>query len=274
MTTKIPDKNGATTRTADQESAPIASVDKALRVIDYLSSTTNMRGVALSQISQDLHINKATLHHILAALRHREWAEHAPDGTYRIGPGSLKVVRWWTSQDRLIHELHPIMVQICDRIHELVHMGRLSERHILYLDKVEPQRPIMVRSRVGLRVPAVVTALGRALMSASGVTADTVDPWIAIVPHATDSLRTHALEELRRVQTDGYAMDLEENELGVNCVAIPISVAGQPRAALSISVPSDRFSDHRAAELAGTAIDVISRASMPNIEVFTDKIRA
>lgn len=133
---------------AAAKTTTIASVDKALGVVEYLLGL-EAGGVALSALSEGTGINKSSLHHILATLKQRHWVEQDESGKYHLGPVTGRMAAWWTSSDQAVSRLHSVLQEICQKTEELVHLGRLYDRDIVYLDKVEPDRPVRVWSRIG-----------------------------------------------------------------------------------------------------------------------------
>ncbi|WP_067779302.1 IclR family transcriptional regulator [Actinomyces vulturis] len=260
------------TTPAPESLSPVRSVDKALRVMDKLAQV-GPQGAPLNELAKDLGMNKASLHHTLAALRFRNWVEQHENGNYAIGPATAQFARWWTSADRLVADLHPVLERICARTQELVHLGRLSERSVLYIDKVEPERPIRVWSEIGLRAPAAVTSLGRAIIAARD--GSSVDPsiWIAQLPSHQPNLSMRLSEEIIRVLNQGFAVEFQENEPGIGCVAVPLDISGSAGAAISLSMPVDRFSLTRAQELAAIIREEISAAGIIDIAPFTYQAR-
>src|SRR5690606_3681592 len=88
-------------------------------------------------------------------------------GTYRLGPAVLALGTAYLAEDNLPALLRPALETLRDEVDELVHLGVLAGTEVVYLDKVEPRRPLRVWSAVGRRVPAATTALGRALLAAA-----------------------------------------------------------------------------------------------------------
>lgn len=220
--------------------SPIGAVDKALLALDALSRA-GAAGAPLAELSADLGVHKATLHRTLAALRHRGYAEQTPDGAYRLGAAALVLGSTYLREENLPALLHPALTSLCEQVDELVHLGALAGREIVYLDKVEPQRAVRVWSAVGRHRPAATTALGRA--------------WLAALEDAGTHLTAEALERLAGDDTDpralrqaidavhelGYGEEVEENEPGISCVAVAVVRAGSPVAAVSITAPAERL---------------------------------
>lgn len=249
-------------------STTIASVDKALRVIEHMA-TLGAQGTALSDLARDLELNKSSLHHTLTTLRARHWVEQDDSGRYHLGSASSSIARWWSASDRITSTLHPVLERICAECHELVHLGKLSEKSMVYLDKVEPDRPVRVWSQVGRRVPAAITSMGRALLGATDPSTLDLDTWLSSVPTPADNLRERLLQEIDRVRTHGYAIEIEENEPGIACVGVPLMILDQPIAAVSITMPIERCSQERLRELAALITTSVRDAQLNDITPIT-----
>lgn len=226
----------------DETASPLGSVDKALLALEHLAAA-GPAGAPLARLAADLGTNKTTLHRTLAALRHRGFAEQADDGAYRLGPAALALSRTFLDEENLAVLLQPALSALVAEVDELVHLGVLSGREIVYLDKLEPARPVRVWSAVGRRRPAATTALGRALLAHR-----TLDEQ-ALRWYAGDDLSPAALAAvLDAARADGLARETEENEAGIACLAVPLLRAGQGVAAVSVTAPVERLTAaHRAA---------------------------
>lgn len=127
---------------------------------------------------------------------------------------------------------------------ETVHFGILTGIEVLYIEKLRGHRPTPVPTRVGLRMPASCTGLGKAMLAFASD--EVISEVLATgLPQRTPASITSAdafREELRMIATTGVAFDREENEIGVTCIAAPV-FGGNPRAiaALSITGPTSRF---------------------------------
>ncbi|MFE5310635.1 IclR family transcriptional regulator [Isoptericola sp. NPDC056578] len=225
-----------------QPPSPLGSVDKALLTLDALARA-GAGGVALADLAAEVGANKSTLHRTLAALRHRGYADQRPDGAYTLGAAVLSLGAAYLAEDNLPGLLRPALEALRDEVDELVHLGTLAGQEVVYLDKVEPQRPLRVWSAVGRRIPVATTALGRALLAAAPAGDAEPDP----TPDAT--LRA----ALAAARDRGYATETEENEPGIACVAVALLRAGRPVAAVSITAPVERMTgaarDERVAAL-------------------------
>ncbi|WP_164505480.1 MULTISPECIES: IclR family transcriptional regulator [unclassified Actinobaculum] len=227
----------------------LASVARALTILEYLARGTN-DGIPLTTIAKDLKINKATAHSTLATLREREWVEQVPStGHYRLGEGIRPLAEYRTARQRIVDDLHPSLVAISRRFNELVHLGALKGQHIVYLDKVEPDRAIRVVSKIGREASAVRTSLGRALIASQPQREESL-PWYmsdldlqSSSPERKTDIERAVRENFLRFDNLGWTEDIGEFEDGIACVAIPITINGSTDIAISISTPIERMSE-------------------------------
>lgn len=235
-----------------QPPSPLGSVDKALLTLDALARA-GARGLALAELAGEVGANKSTLHRTLAALRHRGYAEQTEAGDYRLGPAVLALGTAFLSEENLPGLVRPALEALRDEVDELVHLGTLAGQEVVYLDKVEPQRPVRVWSAVGRRLPAATTALGRAMLAAT--------PPSSAGAGAGD-LPASVLTEARE---RGYATETEENEPGIACVAVAVLRAGRPVAAVSVTAPVERLTGAGRAARVEALRDVLSRTLPPGL---------
>lgn len=229
----------------------MSSVDRALTIVEYLA-TSPSSGVALSQIAGDLNINKATAHNTLSTLRARHWVEQdAANSYYRLGEGIRPIANYRTSNQRIIDMLHPALTAISQQFNELVHLGTLVGKEVIYLDKIEPDRPIRVVSRIGKTASAVRTGLGRAIIAAQPNRLEALK-WFMTEPKllelsakTTQEISESVHANFARFDSLGWTQEVEENEPGIACVAVPITIDGRTNVAISITTPIERSPESR-----------------------------
>lgn len=260
--------------------SPIEAVDRALRVVEFLA-TVGPGGSALAELSASLELSKATAHRVLGALRYREFVSQAPDGNYVLGPRATRLGSQFYRDENLPEMLRPTLAQLSEALGELVHLGVLRGRHVVYLDKVEPQRAVRVWSAIGRGTPVLGTALGRALLAAGGVGRDVVARY---APEDSE-LVDRAWDAIERGRAAGYAIEREENEPGISCLAValvrggagvggagvggiaPTSTAA-PVAAISITAPSERLRVEDEARIHAEILRILPDALGPGLKVF------
>jgi DNA-binding IclR family transcriptional regulator len=227
-----------------EQTSPMGSVDKALQALLMLAEG-DPQGLTLGEMSSRMRINKATLHRTLAALRFRGFVDQdITTSRYRLGHAALNLGSHYLSEEGLPNLLHPILVDLCSLTDELCHLGRLENTNIVYLDKVEPMRSIRVWSAVGLVKPASLTAMGRAILAALPLDRETIKPFAG-----SASERDKLWDALVRARETGYAYEIGETEGIIGCVAVAVKHETQPIAAVSLTVPVERFTEDRITEL-------------------------
>jgi IclR family acetate operon transcriptional repressor len=144
-------------------------------------------------------------------------------------------------------------------VNETIHLGVLDGADVVYVDKVEPSGPIALTSKIGGRNPAHATAVGKSLLAWTYPTDDGLAAWMdRSQPLAARTVhtivgRTAFMTEIQRVRADGFARDMEESELGVKCLAVPVFFGGPaPVASISISAPKERLPASRMRQVANT----------------------
>lgn len=234
---------------------PMGSVDKALLALEFLGDV-GAEGVALSRLALALGMHKASLHRTLAALRHRNFVEQdARTGHYRLGPKMLALADLYLRDGSLRAILHDPLRTLSATINELCHLGVLSGSEIIYVDKVEPLRPIRVWSEIGLRNPALTTALGRAILSQSCADFEDfakrfsypIQPRTPFTPPTAETI----WEEIVAAKRRGFAKEEQENEAGISCIGVAILRGDTPAGAISISALHERMPMERMTSLAG-----------------------
>jgi IclR family acetate operon transcriptional repressor len=259
------------TQAAPSTASPVESIDRALLTLTTLASA-GTAGLSLGQLADRVGINRATLHRTLAALRFRDFvAQDVESGNYRLGAAAITLADAYFAGDRLTAALHPALVALARDVDELVHLGVLAGAQIVYLDKVEPERPVRVWSAVGRRAPAATTALGRALLIDRASTKAALVPYVegltnAAHPAAVSVDRVwQVLSDARRL---GYTYEHEENEPGIACVAVPLMRAGSTIAAVSVTAPLERIAGERMGQVAQRMRDVLPTLLPEGIEVY------
>lgn len=208
---------------------------------------------------------RSTVHRTAEQLVELRWLERGPDG-YRPGlllfelGGLVPRVSW------LRRSALPFMEDLYEGTHELVQLGVLDGNEVVYLDKIGGHTSPSVISRLGGRLPATCTGLGKAMLAHSADA--TVDLALEgglhrLTPNTIvdlDEFR-HELAEIRR---RGVAVDHEEAQPGIVCVAAPIRGAGRAIAAISLTGPADRMDVDRFAPAVSAAAAGVWRSLFPS----------
>jgi DNA-binding IclR family transcriptional regulator len=201
---------------------------------------------------------KTTVHRAAHKLVGLDWLE-LHEGRYSIGTRLLEFAGLSWAHAVLRKAALPTMqrLQACTR--ETVHLAVSNGRDIIYIEKLPGRAPMADLTRVGTRLPAYCTGLGKAILAFSPPPPDSTWPGslAAMTPHTIVSPRTMR-SELARVHDEGVAYDREEYRLGVECIAAPLLPTNNLCAgAISITAPSHRLPLRRLAPaLRGAAADI------------------
>jgi IclR family KDG regulon transcriptional repressor len=250
--------------TADHLPKParIQSLARASAIIDVIASGSE-EGVGLSEISKATGLNKTTAFNLLASLVTLRFIDQdVHSRRYRLGLRNLELGRIVQERLHISHLARPILAELCRKTNETVNLGLPDLVDLLVIDSFRGSQVLHATSYAGWRALYHSTALGKAFL------AQWDEPMRRTVyesrglPQQTPNTITDidALEaQLARFRAQGYALDLEENELGVNGIAATIvNGLGEVAAAISVAGPANRLTEDVMKKIAP---DVIAAAS-------------
>jgi IclR family transcriptional regulator, KDG regulon repressor len=222
----------------------IQSVDRALRILDLFDEyETELK---ITDISEKMQLHKSTVHSLLKTLQNHHYIEqNMENGKYRLGMklferGNL-VIR--SLDIRTIAKRH--LIDLSVKTGNTVHLVILDGKEGIYIDKVEGASATVLYSRIGRRIPVHSSAVGKALVGYKNM--EELKEILKDYIYKKQTVNTITNEkdfiaELKKVRENGYALDSEENEPGITCIAVPIwDHSGSVVAALSMSQPSARL---------------------------------
>lgn len=222
----------------------VGVLDKVSKVLNVMASAE--RGISLAELSQHLEINKSTLHRLLMVLcRHRFVAQDFETRRFRLGLRLFELGSQAVAGLRLKDVAHRHLADLTDETGETSNFVILQDGDALYLEKVESLRAVRMPSRVGWRAPVHCTAVGKAMLACleeSEGTKIIESRGLARYTERTITDSRRLLLELQRIRARGYAIDNEELENGLRCVAVPIGDLRRTLvAAVSVAGPSFRL---------------------------------
>lgn len=147
-----------------EQASKVPAADQALAILTHLSS---QRGpVPAATIASALGLPRSTVYHLLAMLQHRGFVVHLPEERrYGLGIAAFELSSGFSRQQPLARLGGPLVAALVDRLGESGHLGVLHGRDVLYLvEERAPRRPSLV-TEVGVRLPAHLTATGRAMLA-------------------------------------------------------------------------------------------------------------
>jgi IclR family KDG regulon transcriptional repressor len=226
----------------------IQAVSHALDLLEQFHGEVDELGV--TELSKRLKLHKNNVFRLLATLESRGYIEqNTATENYRLGLKALELGQTFIKQMGLLRQAKPILDNIVGKCNETSYVAIFKEGHVVYLDVVETDMTVRVVSRVGSRLPAYCTAAGKvhlAFMSEDEINELLPNHEFKTFTASTISNRDALKEELKKVLEQGYAVDDEELDLGVRCVAAPIrDYTRRIVGAISVSGPSMRISNDR-----------------------------
>jgi len=243
---------------------PIKVLDKSLSVLELLLQKDS--AMNMTEFSEKLGLYPSTIHRILDTLKHWGYVEQDPHTQkYQLGLKALELGMAKLHQMDLVREATPYLKELVNQCNETVHLGALNEGEVLYLAKEESSQTIRMISYVGKRAPLHCTALGKVLLAYLSAEERKKILGKEVLPRLTENTITDKGElekELGKVREQGFALDREENEKDVRCVAAPIrNYQGEVIAALSISSPIFRIDKNAQNDLKEALVETSKKIS-------------
>jgi DNA-binding IclR family transcriptional regulator len=224
---------------------PVGS-DRVLAVLIELARHPN--GIGLDDMARAVDSAKPTVHRALASLRRAGLAVQDGRGHYVLGDEFLRMAfaHHEARPDQV--RIQPILERLSQRYGETVHYAVLDGRSVVYRAKVDPGAgAVKLTSTIGGRNPAHCTAVGKLLLSYVLPDLGAVGAWIGAQPLDARTPKTITTAgglaaELAKTRTRGYGVDDQENEPGINCLAVPAFMNSPtfPSGAISISAMAYR----------------------------------
>ena len=235
----------------------IREVKSAARTVDLLElmAARGNEPARLRELSDALGAPRSSIYALLRTLVERGWVRTDVTGTlYSIGIQALLAGTTYLDFDPFLRIVQPQINELSVKLDETIHYGRLQRTDIVYLATHESTQYLRPFSRVGRRLPAFTTAMGKALLAERLGAADQEGPEgvgvhlpATLRPVTTNTIvdRAALKADLEQVRARGYAVDREENLDGVVCFAVPLRFGTPPADAISCSVPVERLREDR-----------------------------
>ena len=232
----------------------VKSVSRALDIIQLVSMKKG--GLGVTEIANQIDINKSSVYRILSTLVQYGFIEQDTEtGRYKLGYKFLEISSKLLESIDLREEAKQSLLELENETNEVIHLVVYDQGEVVYIEKLEGNEILRMHSKVGKRAPMHCTSVGKAILAhlPINVVLDILDR--KGMPLHTDKTITNKeefLKELQEVKQKGYALDLEENEYGITCIAAPIfDHLEKVVAAVSVSGPTMRMSGERFEALKG-----------------------
>lgn len=248
---------------SSRSTSQVKSADRTLLLLEHLARVRIRQSA--TQIHQELGIPKSSLHGLLWTLVSRGWVEVDESGTlFGLGVRSLLVGTAFIDADTTVARFTHAVDAIAGATGETVHHGRLDGTDVVYLVTRQSVHGLRLFSRVGRRLPAHAAAIGKAILANHLNRFDELYPpgaELARLTPYTLTNRRELFQELEAVNARGFAIDREENTVGVNCFAMALPGGHSAQDAISVSVPMARLDPNREREIVGLLQEYVTDAS-------------
>lgn len=231
----------------------VKSAARTVELLELLASRQN-RPARLRELSDALGAPRSSVYALIKTLMDRGWVRTDASGTlYSIGIRALLAGTTYLDADPYLRIVQPHINDLNAELDETIHFGRLDRRDIVYLATKESAKYLRPFSRIGRRLPAFSTAMGKSLLAErldSGIEAHVPREPIPLTPNTLVG-RDELARDLELTRERGYAVDNEENYAGITCFGFALRYATPPTDALSCSIPIASITGQRQEEIVG-----------------------
>jgi DNA-binding IclR family transcriptional regulator len=230
------------------------AIQAVINAVGLLETFRDEEEQGVTALARRLDLHKNNVFRLLATLEQLGYIEQCTESDrYRLGVRSLELGHAFSRSRSLLRRARAVLDDLVATSGETAHLGLLRDFEVVHVDGRASERIVLTGTRIGQRLPAHATALGKVLLGcAPDAVRQAFDRRVVgasglpkLTPATIDD-PTKFFEHLRGIAVQGFALDLEEYETGVCCAAAPVFDAeGNLVAALSVSGPSFRLGEAR-----------------------------
>jgi IclR family transcriptional regulator, acetate operon repressor len=233
----------------------VQSVERAFELLEVLAPADGELGI--SELSATSGLPLPTIHRLVRTLVGGGYVRQLPNRKYALGSRLIRIGE--VASGQLGVWARPLLHRLVDELGESANVAMLDGDRAVYVGQVPSRHSMRMFTEVGRRVALHCTGVGKALLSQLPDREVRDILARAGMPALTPNTLTEADElvgQLGQIRRRGYAIDEGEQEIGVRCVAVPVT-EGSTRLAVSVSGPVPRMT----AELIGRAVPMLQAAA-------------
>lgn len=235
----------------------VQSLNRALKLLELLAEDDD--GYRLVDLAERAGLSASTTHRLLTTLEQKRFVQFDREANlWHVGVQCFAVGAAFARRRNIATLAAPVMRRLRDTTGETVNLGLADQGDVVFLGQVESRELMRAMGKPGGRMPLACTAMGQAILAA--MTDEDVSDYVQRygLPRRTPSSiarPTKLHEALAEARRTGYAVDHEENAVGLRCVAAVIhNEYGRPHAAVSIAGPTVRVTLGRLPELGAQVV--------------------
>ncbi len=230
----------------------IKSLDRAMGVLEHLST---LAGATLSELASDLDQSAATVYRILVTLEARGMVELDKETqVWHVGPRAFLIGARYLRRTSVVDRARPILRALMQETGETANLAVARDGHVMFVSQVECHNSIRAFFPPGTMSPMHASGIGKALLAemseaqfATHVKRADLERFTEHTISDPDALWS----EMERVRGQGFAIDDQERNIGMRCIAAPVfDWTGEAVAGLSVSGPVSRMIDEDSARMA------------------------
>jgi DNA-binding IclR family transcriptional regulator len=229
----------------------VKSAARTVEVLEVLAARGN-EPVTVRELCEAMGAPRSSMYALLRTLSELGWVRSdSTHSLYSIGIRALLAGTTYLDTDPLLQVVQPHVEQVSRRLKETVHYGRLDRTDMVYLATHQSAAYERTRNRVGRRLPAYSTSLGKAVLAhfdEEELEAHLPAVLTPLTPRTITS-RAALKEDLAATRERGYSVDDEENTPGLRCFGVALPIRSGITDALSCSVPIERLTPEHEQEI-------------------------
>ncbi|MCS7228696.1 MAG: IclR family transcriptional regulator [Candidatus Kryptonium sp.] len=245
------------------------SIERAFAILSVFAQNGKFE-LGVGEISKILKMHKSTVHRFLRSMEKLGVVEKSEEtGKYRLGLKLYELGNSVSLKKIMVDRARIYLEDLHWYLNETVHFATLKNGEVVYLDKIIADRNFVIISEVGRRLPAHCTGLGKAMLAflpEDKAKRIIREKGLKRFTKNTITDKKKFFEELKRIRERGYAIDNEEIEDGLRCIAAPVfNGEGVVIAAVSVSGPSSRINE--------SVYDEYSKCVMKTAKLISEELK-
>lgn len=229
----------------------VQTIERTAFILDIIGQYAN--GLSLGDLAREAGLPKGTAHRLVSSMVYFDFVRQDPaTRNYQLGFKLVDLGNLLLSQIDLRSEARPYLIHLSELVKETIHLVVRDGDKALYIDKVDLNikfSGLQMISRLGSRIELHCSSVGKVLLAyMENHEVEAIISNTGLIKRTAKTITnpTRLMRHLASIRQNGFAIDDEENEEGIRCVAAPIrSESGRVAAAMSISGPTTRITMER-----------------------------